>query len=162
MDRNAGKAFLIAGLVATAGYVGYHDVGGNDPSTSTMIEQVRAATWESAEQSPLPEKSAIDAQLEATKSRKDSLASANEAVARMAASLDMKSGAYPEGEEGIKLRERDFVAASNAYEAAMKEAGQPVGPDTSFKMDEFEFSLDVLEALGGEVDAARASGSFRP
>lgn len=108
----------------------------------------------------------------ATLARKESMVAATDALRRMAEAADPKSNAYPAGDAGIEARERDFVAASNDYAAAIAKlepkdeadilSDRNAGPNTSFKVDELSFSLDALEALGGDVDRARAEGAFRP
>jgi hypothetical protein len=94
------------------------------------------------------------------------------ALRRMEATADLENPNYPKGEAGIAARERDFVAASNDYEKAAKKlerwketevlADRNAGPGMGWKADDMAFSLDALEAVGGNVDAARSRGGFKP
>ncbi|MCS4089056.1 hypothetical protein [Rhizobium sp. BK176] len=94
------------------------------------------------------------------------------ALRRMEATTDLDNPDYAKGDAGIAARERDFVAASNDYEKAAKKlerwkeaevlADQNPGPGMGWKADDLAFSLDALEAVGGNVDAARNRGGFKP
>lgn len=155
MDQNISLKAIATGLVA--GGITFVALGQFD---GLISESREAAISDPVAGYDAARSADIKSALGQSQDRKSHLEAANEAVAKMASALDQKNGAYPDGLEGVQQRERDFVDASNAYEQAMKQAGQPVGPDTSFKMDEFQFSLNAIEALGGDVDEARATGTF--
>lgn len=104
--------------------------------------------------------------------RKEAALDAATALAKMKRALDPKSDGYQNGEDGIMEREADFVAASDDYQRAAQKldrhteaeiiADKNVGPNTSFKADDFAFSLDVLQALGAGDGKRERVGSFRP
>jgi hypothetical protein len=94
------------------------------------------------------------------------------ALRRMSAAADVNNHDYPKNDDGLAARERDFTAASNDYDKAASKlerwkeaealADRNAGPGMGWKADDLAFSLDALEAVGGNVDAARSRGGFKP
>nr|WP_250807289.1 hypothetical protein [Neorhizobium tomejilense] len=118
------------------------------------------------------DKKAISAELEKNKERQAALLGATAALNRMNMARDPNSHGYPEGAEGLALRETDFEKAKLDYQEALVDAELTdiemadedvnAGPHTAFKIDELGFSLDALEALGGDVETARKRGGISP
>ncbi|MCV9964721.1 hypothetical protein OIU34_22785 [Pararhizobium sp. BT-229] len=176
--RNPGRTALIIGGVAVvvgtlAGYAagslvdrGYGRVAELQADILSRVNDPAGSRNDAASVKALADME------KATLAKKESMVAATDALRRMAEAADPKSKAYPAGHAGIEARERDFVTASNDYAAAVAKlepkdeaeilSDRKAGPNTSFKVDELSFSLDALEALGGDVDRARAEGSFRP
>lgn len=115
---------------------------------------------------------AVQSKKEVTLEDAEALRDVANALRRMTAAADVNNHDYPKNDAGVAARERDFVAASNDYEKAAKRlerwkeaevlADHNAGPGTGWKADDLAFSLDALEAVGGNVDAARGRGGMKP
>jgi hypothetical protein len=94
------------------------------------------------------------------------------ALRRMTAAADVNNPDYQKNDAGLAARERDFVAASNDYDKAASKlerwkeaevlADRTAGPGMGWKADDLAFSLDALEAVGGNAAAARSRSGFKP
>ncbi|MBY3155579.1 hypothetical protein HFO56_24950 [Rhizobium laguerreae] len=176
--RNPGWAALTTGGVAIvvgtlAGYATGSLVdrlqGGVDALQAQVLSRVNDPSGPRHDAASMK---ALGDMEKATLARKESMVAATDALRRMAQAADPKSKSYPAGDAGIVEREHDFVTASNDYAAAVAKlepkdeadvlSDRKAGPNTSFKVDELSFSLDALQALGGDVDRAGAEGAFRP
>jgi hypothetical protein len=115
--------------------------------------------------------SALVAAEEGMLDRKAAMIDASDALQRMARASDTTSDAYPSGEAGLEARQRDFVAASNDYASATAKldtrseaailADRSAGPGTSWRTDDFSFSLDALEAVGAKPTVGDPAGSLK-
>lgn len=176
--RNPGRtALTIGGVAIVVGTLAGYAAGSLVDRGQGGVDALRAEVFSRVSDPSGPRHDAASmkalADMEkAALARKESMVAATDALRRMAEAADPKSKAYPAGDAGTEARERDFIAASNDYAAAVSKlepkdeadilSDRAAGPNTSFKVDEFSFSLDALEALGGDVDRARADRSFRP
>src|SRR5690606_18450789 len=105
--------------------------------------------------------------------RRTALVAAAAALNRIAIASDPKSDSYSDDASGREMRASDLQAAIEDYAAAVADADRLSGvtlsfdaeasrPFPSWRTDNFQFSLDAIEALGGDVDAARKSGRYIP
>ena len=172
-SRSLGVGLIVGGAVF--GALGYNLSKDSEarPPTSVerlVVEGVDMALDPAGPRSDATHSLAVQAEKLNAEQKKTALLAASAAMNRMSIAVDMNSREYSSGADGMKQRERDFVQASADYAEAMADAdiGSPTvqgdrsGPNTAFKTDELQFSLDAIEALGGNVDTARASGGFKP
>lgn len=105
--------------------------------------------------------------------RRMALVAAAAALNRIAIASDSKSDHYTDDASGREMRARDLRVAIEDYTTAVADADhisnvtpsldtEASSPFTSWHSDDFQFSLDAIEALGGDVDAARKSGRYVP
>jgi hypothetical protein len=118
------------------------------------------------------DRKAILDEIERNEARRSALVTASEAMQRMIDAKSPSSRKYADGVDTDERRESDFEAAKAEFEAAIAAAGledhDPAadvtagGPDTSFRINETEFALDAIEALGGDVETARRQAGLKP
>ena len=105
--------------------------------------------------------------------RRTALVAAAAALNRIAIASDSKSDHYTDDASGREMRARDLRVAIEDYTTAVADADhisnvtpsldtEASSPFTSWHSADFQFSLDAIEALGGDVDAARKSGRYVP